>query len=166
MATLKLDETIIDAVIAKLKAGMGARITTINDAATDGIVLDTPSADDYYPFGFSLLPRAPAIVVTPRPTDDEAEAEGPHSFIYVMELRVVIYDQDTDRGKLGRKLLRLARAVTETLWDDDPKERLTGSAFHLKFIRTVPGPSFEPEDENSFWRSTYGVDFRAWQSEG
>lgn len=165
MAVLKLDEGVIDAAIAKLKLGMEARVAAINTEIADDVTITPPSADDYHAFGFGGLSRAPAIVVTPRPTEGEAEAEGPHSFIYVCEFRVVIFDQDTDRQRLGRKLLRLGRAATACLWDDDPKEALDG-VFHIKFIRTDPGPVFEPDDDSSFWRSMYGVDFRAWQLEG
>ena len=166
MAVLKLDEGVIDAAIAKLKAGMEGRVAAINTEIVDDVTITTPSPDDYHAFGFGILSRAPAIVVTPRPTEGEAEAEGPHSFIYVCEFRVVIYDQDTDRQRLGRKLLRLSRAAVAVLWDDDPKEALPGSAHHIKFIRTDPGPVFEPDDDNSFWRSMFAAEFRAWQLEG
>lgn len=163
---LRLGETILDAALDKLRNGLGARISQIN-AEHDDLQLKTPATADFYFYGVSGgIPSAPAIVVSPLPSEDEAESEGPHSFIYQMQFVVVIYEEDTDRGLLGRRLQRQARAVLETLWDDEPKERLTDSAFHLEFIRDDPGPPADVNNETSMWRGMHIVVFRAKQSEG
>lgn len=166
MANLKLAEPILDAVVAKLQAGVGARIAAINALDTRGIIVKTPENGDYYVGGAGGgIPRAPAIIVTDSPSDGEAEAEGPHSFIWQGEISVFVVDEDTDRQVLGRKLMRLARAAAETLWDDNPKEALAGSAYHLAFVREEPGPVAQPEDETQYWRSWRYVTFRCWQLE-
>lgn len=166
MATLKLGEPVIDAIIAKLKLGMPGRVAAINAAAADDVTVTPPSDDDYYPYGASLIPRCPAVIVSQMPTDGEHEAEGPHSFIWVADFVVVVVDEDSDRARLGRKLHRLVRAAVETLWDDEPKERLAGSAFHIKFTRDNPGVVSEPDNTESTWRATHYAYFQIRQEEG
>jgi hypothetical protein len=107
----------------------------------------------------------PAIVVTELPTP-EWEAESANSFVSVSEIAVCVYEQDVDRARLGRKLLRQCRALTEVIWDDPPKSSLDGSAFHIRPTRTVPGPVFNAENDDSVWRAYRMVIFRARQFEG
>ena len=162
MATLGLGEVVIDGIVAKLKAGIGARITAINTEKNDGITCVAPGTTDYYIGGATLIPRAPAIIVAQAPTDGEHEAEGAHSFVWVADFLVAIIDEDHDRGTLARRLLRQARAVVEVVWDDDPKEALaSGAAHHLKFVRDDPGPVQDPADDQSAWRQMHLVMFRA-----
>lgn len=167
MATLKLAEPVIDAMIAKLRAGMDARIQQINaSAGDDQATINAPGAGDYYFGGTSDISQAPAVIVFQLPTDGEHEAEGPHSFVWVAEIGVALVEQDHDRQRLARKLLRLNRAAVETLWDDEPRERLAGSAFQIKFVRDDPGPVQEPAADTSVWRAMHLAIFRVWQSEG
>jgi len=167
MPTLKLGEPVVDAIIAKLRLGMAGRVAAINASAADNVTIVPPSDSDYYPFGISQIPRAPAVVVTQMPTDGEHEAEGPHSFIWVADFAVFVLEEDSDRERLARKLQRQVRAAVETLWDDDPKESLAGGvAFQLKFVRDDPGPVAEPENDESFWRAWHVAYFRVWSDEG
>lgn len=161
--TLALSEAIMDAAITKLRAGLAARVAVINAADTAGVTITTP-ASFYLGGAGPLAPQEPAVIVTELPSQDYSE-EGQHSFIFTTDLFVAVYDMDTDRQVLARKLLRQARAVVEVLWDDDPKEALTGSAMHLRPVRHAPGPVFEPTDDRTLWSALYGVVFRAVQLE-
>lgn len=171
MANLKLGEQLVELVVAKLKAGMAARITTINADATlqayarGDFQLDTPKASSYYTSGLSTIPEAPAIIVAEAPA--EFGEEGPHSFLTRTQIAVWILEQDPDRQRLGKKLQRQSRAVMETLWDDDPKEALVsgGWAFRIFPTRTQPGRVFEPTEEDS-WRALYLVLFVVQAQEG
>lgn len=168
--SLPLTEQIIDGVIAKLQAGLAARVATINAADTAGVTIAAP--DRFYVGGFDdgIAPPSPAIVVMDAPS--EYAEEGPHSFILRAEIMVGVYDLDTGRQQLARKLLRQARAVIETIWDDAPQESLfvagssTVKAAHRIFpVRNVPGPVFDPNTESQ-WSGLYGVVFRADQLAG
>lgn len=173
MADLGLGEPIVDAVIAKLQAGVPARIATINAADTNGVTVTAPSDDDYYFGGADQIPRAPAYIVTEgRPADGALyENEGPHSFIYADTIVVAVYDEDVDRQHLARKLLRHKRAIIEAVWDDDPKERLADAngnsvAFHIAPITHEPGPVLDPEDTGSqTWRGYHAVVFTTRKAE-
>lgn len=163
-ATLKLHETLIVAAIAKLKAGMAARVATINAEKADGITLTVPGSDDFYYGGVGEIPRAPAVVVTVG--DDQFDKEGPHSLLAVMQLLVYVIDEDPDRQRLARRLHRQTRAVIETLWDDAPQEALTGSAYTLRLVGGKAGPVEAPEpDGRSPWRAGRLVVFAATQAE-
>ena len=177
MTTLKLGEVVVDAMIAKLKAGLGTRIDTINTAhAGDAVPITVekprttggPSIDgsDYYTGGVNSIPDMgiPAIIVAEGMA--EYAKEGPHAFDFMPLVLVRVIDQAPEREILDRKLKRLTRAVIETLWDDAPKEALTGSAYHLALYQSRPGPVSEPDIEVTSWRSHYDIVFRAVQSEG
>ena len=164
MATLKLTETIADAIIAKLKAGLAARCTAINAEKADGITIAPPDTNDYYPGGPGVLIPVRAVIAVTEHSGETGE-EGPHSFIYTADIGVWILETDADRPTLARKLWRQARAVTEVLWDDTPREALTGSAYTLKPAGQRPGRTFEPSDEITVWSGWYGVLFRCRQLE-
>lgn len=164
MATLDLGEAVIDGVIAKLSAGMPARIAAINAETPDDWVLEPPA--EYYFGGVSEIPAAPAAIIFQLPTDGEHEAEGPHSFVWIADIGVAIVEEDYDRQRLARKLLRQVKAVAEVLWDDEPREQLQDGAFHLKFVRDDPGPVQEPTAEGSFWRAMHIAIFRVRSYEG
>lgn len=164
--TLDLAETVADALIAKLQAGMSARVAAINAARNDGIVVAAPDASAYYVGGLPGIPPPAACIVVTELGAEDFEAEGPHSFVAPIQMLVWIQEVDTDRSTLARKLWRQAQAVTETVWDDDPKEALSGSAFHVRPLRRVPGPVFSPEDGRSMWTGHMGVVFLCRTFEG
>jgi len=167
VTTLKLGEVIVDAMIAKLNAGVAARITAINAEKNDAVIVEAPH--DIFPFGLpGPLAQAPCYVVTEFGESPVYQEDGPHAFAFADHLAVMIVEEDPDRERVGRKLLRQARAVIECLWDDAPREALTGSAYTLRPFRHIPGPTFEPNPAESIsaWRSHYIVVFQAVQQEG
>lgn len=165
MATLKLSETIVDAAIAKLNAGIATRIAEINTEKNDGVTVEAPR--DIFPFGTpGPIGQAPAYVVTPFGESPVYQGDGPHGFIFGDQLAVLILEEDHDRERVGRKLLRQQRAVIECLWDDAPREALTGSAYLLQPHRHILGQTFEPTHDVSAWRSYLIQIFVAQQQEG
>ena len=184
MTTLKLGENLVDAMIAKLKAGLDARIDAINLEKADAITVEKPKktggasldGSSYYTGGAGpAIPDdgIPAIIVAEGIA--EYQKEGPHAFDFKPLVFLRVIDQAPEREILDKKLKRLARCVIETLWDDAPKEALVpaGSAataiplaYHLELYQSRPGPVSEPDIEVVHWRSHYDVIFRAVQSEG
>jgi hypothetical protein len=162
VATLQLSEAIIDAMITKLSAGLAARVTAINAADTAGVTIHAPTRfliggpDDGIP------PPEPAIVFVEIGASQEYTEEGPHAFMYQADIAVFSFELDTSRAQLARKLLRQSRAVIEVLWDDAPKESLTGAANRCFPVRHIPGPTFDP-NANSQWSGLFGVVFRCLQ---
>lgn len=160
MATVRGAEVVIDAMIAKLQAGLATRIATINAEKADAITVAAPATTDYLTAPLDTISRVPAIVVLDGSTDFNANPEGPHTLGSRLTIGVFVVDGDHDRQRLGRRLERLARAVVETLWDDDPKELLTlTGCYRLQPISTSPGRVFEPDTDDS-WRGWYRVAFR------
>jgi len=166
MANLQLGEAALDGVIAKLRSGLPARVAAINSESPDDITITPPSESDIYFGGVTAIPRAPAFIVFQLPTDGEHEGEGSHSFIWLADIGVAVVEEDFDRQRLARKLLRQVRAVAEVIWDDAPKERLQDGAFHIQFVRDDPGPVQEPAAEESFWRAMHIAIFRVRSYEG
>lgn len=169
-------DVVIAAAVSKLQANMPARIATINADATWGPQIAAPGLVDYYTSGVSTLdelPRAPAIIVAEGNTPTR-EGDGPHSFIEHTDILVYILEQDTDRGVLGTRLQRQARAVQEALWDSDPIERLpdpnsptAGASWSFRiFPKSItPGRVFDP-DQDLYWRAFYLVIFESQQQQG
>lgn len=167
MVALKLSEVIVDAAIAKLRNGVPARAAAITVEKDDGIVIEAPADSDIYPFGApGPIQKAPVYIVTPFGESPMYQGDGPHGFIYGDQLAVMILEEDLDRERVGRKLLRQQRVVIETLWDDAPREALDGSAFTLEPVRHILGPTFEPTDDTSSWRAYLIQVFRVQQQEG
>lgn len=165
---LRLAEAIVDAAIAKLVSGAAARCAAINQEKNDGVTVEAPAQADIIPFGSPAGPiqKAPCYVVTTFGESPLYAGDGPHGFEYVENLAVMIVEEDPDRQRVGRKLLRQQRAVIETLWDDPPREALDGSAYTLQPARHIPGPTFEPTADTSAWRSYLIQIFVARQQEG
>lgn len=169
--SLQGTEPIAQAIITKLQAGLTARIATINAEFTD-LTITAPTV--FYVGGFpnGLAPEQPTIVITELPSDEfgETGAEGPHSFVYTPQIGVFVYELDTDRQNLTRKLWRQSRAVRETIWDDDPPQALDlagGSrVYDIRPIRVIPGPVFDVNNDQTLWTALYGVIFRARLLEG
>jgi len=158
MASLQLEEYVIAAAKAKLEAGLAARVAAINAEHADDAQITTPTV---YEYGVSLEPSGPLVIVTDGGTPEGGTftEEGAHSLVYEFQLVVTVKDDDADRDRLGRKLLRYERAVIETLWDDDPKEALTVTVAgntnlpYIKPFRVVAGPTFNAQDSTSLLSS-------------
>lgn len=160
--SLQLVEPIIDAAVSKLRAGFGQRVAAINADYADDYILSEPLANDIYPFGIpgGQLTRTPAVVVTWGGSGDEgfASEEGAHGLMLSIRLLVMVVEQQTDIQALGRRMLRLQTAVTETLWDDDPAERLRVVARgkttlpYLTVSDALPGPIGTPQESPAMFR--------------
>jgi len=162
VATLKLGETICDAVQAKLESKIDARIATINTEKNDGIALASPRA---YFRGQQqeIAPNSvPALFIMEAPGN--FNEEGPHGLISEFDVLVYVLDSDQVGDRLAKRLQRWCRVVIEALWDDDPREQLNSSAYRIRPIRTIPGTVFEPTSLDA-WRGFYVIVFRVTQEE-
>jgi hypothetical protein len=171
VVSIKGGEVLVDALVAKLKAGIPARLNLINAEYDDGLSLDAPKA--FYTSGLSAIPEAPALIVAEGPMNVDPELETPHGITTDTMLGVYILEQDPDRQLLGKRLQRQARAVQEAAWDDAPQEQLVAvngprsgqvCAYKLMVEGTQPGRVFDPDTDDS-WRGFYLVTFRATQLE-
>jgi hypothetical protein len=168
-----LEEPVIDAAIAKLRQGLSSRLTAINTEFADGIPLPVPASESVFPFGVPDASVVPLIVVTDGGTGESTfQEEGPHGLTANYALVVMVCDQDANREWLGRKLLRLERACLEVLYDDPPAEQLvierpdgTITYPYIKPVRTVPGPVFNPENDETMFRQWRIVLFDVLKSE-
>lgn len=178
MTDLKLNEAVVDAVVAKLKNGWPARAAAINAATADDLAISAPrlaggaalDGSDFYKSGYGSIPQAPACFVVEGPA--EFTEEGAHGFIFMPMILVRVLEEAADRQQLATKLRRQARCVIEVLYDDAPREVLfeagtqTILAHRIFPIEAAPGPTFRPENETDLFRSHYDVIFRVEQSEG
>jgi hypothetical protein len=150
-------EVVVEAAVAKLKTGLGAREATINSDYADGTTIAPPPDDRYYTAGKESF-ASPAIFVIEGESLIDPETEAQHSLGVDVRFAVYIADQDADRQTLGKKLQRHARAVTEVIWDDPPMEKLNGvspfadrvAAWRVIPIGTTPGAAFQPDQPDAF----------------
>lgn len=162
--TLLDTDALVEAFVWKLRQGMPDRVQKINQQSQDDCVLAAPDEALYFTGRVRELPQTPAIFVMEGRT--QYREEGSHGLNSVVEVFVHILESDQDGPRLNRRLRRQKKAVIETLWDDEPREKLihphTGQtvAHHLKPVRTLPGPTTEPAGVDG-WRSFYVVVFRA-----
>lgn len=165
-----LTEDCLLALIRKLKgapgSGLTARIAAINTAKADDITLGTPLENDFYLGGAVNIPsgRCPAYIVTDGGMGEAGmfTEEGAHGLRYNFMAVVFMIDEDVDRQRLALRLLRLERAVIESLWDDDPKEQLVldnGRQPHIWPRMNRPGPVFDPEEQGQPFRQARAVVF-------
>lgn len=171
MAELRLDEVVLDAIIAKLQAGWPDRIGQINaeKVPTDLIACNAPPPEMYFVGRQSQITGAPAVfVLTAGMTFKE---QGAHALISTTEVHVHIIESAQTGPELARRLMRQVRCVIEVLYDDPPQEKLwvagttdTLSAFTIRPVRTIPGPVFQPSGPES-WRGSIVTVFRAEQEE-
>lgn len=169
MASLRLDEVVVDATIAKLQAGWATRAGQISAEKDDGIVCVAPDASLFFKGRMPQLPDWPACFVLAGPA--AFREEGPHGMISTLELYVWVCESDETGPLLATRLMRQARAILEVLFDDDPKEALyvagsdtVLSAYRIFPLRTTPGVVFEPSGQDG-WRGSYLITFRAEQIE-
>jgi hypothetical protein len=150
-------EVVVEAAVSKLKTGLGAREATINSDYSDDVTIIPPPDDRYYTAGKESF-TSPAIFVIEGEALIDPNTEAQHSLELDVRFAVYIADQDADRQKLGKKLQRHARAVTEVIWDDAPQEKLNAvspfagqvAAWRVMPIGTTPGAAFQPEQPDAF----------------
>jgi hypothetical protein len=169
MASTRLDEVIVDAVIAKLQQFWPDRIGQINAEKDDGIVCAAPDPSAYFVGRMQQVNLMPAVWVLAGP--GKFVEQGAHSLVSNYEIQVYLTDQDQTGPQITRRLMRQERAVIEVLYDDPPQESLyvagsdiVQSAFRIFPARTVPGAVFQPSGQDT-WRGTYLIVFQAQQEE-
>jgi hypothetical protein len=150
-------EQVVEAAVAKLKSGLGAREATINGDFNDAVTISPPDDASYYTAGKESF-VSPAIFVIEAESLIDPNTEAQHSLEIDVRFAIYVADQDADRQHLGKKLQRHARAVTEVIWDDDPKEKLNGvapfagqtAAWRVTPIGTTPGAAFQPDQPDAY----------------
>jgi hypothetical protein len=170
MASLKLEEVAIDAIIAKLQAGWGDRIGQINAEKNDGIVCNPPDPSSFYPGKMQQVHAWPACFVLPAPT--KFNEQGAHSMTTKQQINVWVCDHGESGPILARRLLRQVRAVIECLYDDAPQEAayVAGSTSRIAVYRlfpkeTRPGAVFQQPQGEQPWVGSTMVVFTAEQEE-
>lgn len=173
MGTIKGGGNVVDSAVAKLQAGWQLRANQINLDYGDLITIAAPANELFYTGRVQQLPACPACFVMEGPTS--FKEEGAHNLMSEMDLLVYIFDEDFDGPRLAKRLQRQTRAVIETIYDDEPREKLssvgpfiadaTQSVYRIRPFRTIPGTVFQP-DAGDQWRAFYIVVFRACQYEG
>lgn len=179
---LKFGESIVDAAIAKLKAGWATRLATVNSdyAAVDQIQISAPrlngkgggnqlDGSDFYTAMKQSVPLTPAVFVMEGPMDTEIEGGG--SFVSDTKFGVYILEGDADTQVLGKKLQRQARVAAEVMLYDAPSWAMSGVApfsgqdIHRVYIEsTRPGRAFDPEGVEGY-QQFYLITFGAKQTE-
>jgi hypothetical protein len=159
---VKLAEQMVIDAIAKLKAGLPQRLAAINMEKADEIVLLAPEEYAYYEGRLAEPPGLPAVWVMEGAT--RFRQEGAHGLLTRTELIVFIGDSDETGPRLARRLYRMARGVIETLYDDEPRERLANS-YNLTPLHTRPGTVYEPEARHDRWHGFYRIVFAVDQEE-
>lgn len=169
MATLRLDEVAVQAIVAKLKAGWEKRIGGINAEKADGIVCLAPDPAAYFVGRMQQIPIWPACFVMAGPS--QFKEQGAHSMTTAIEVYVWICERDIDGPTIATKLMRQARAVIECLYDDQPQEAayVSGSdtvigPYRIFPLRSTPGATFQPSGEET-WLGSYMITLRAEQEE-
>lgn len=166
-------EVITAAVKAKLQANMPTRVEAINVEKNDDVTVAVPDINRYFTAARRLIaPGGSAILIMDGPMTILRGGEGFHSLSTVTKVGVWVMDEDADEERLSLRLLRLTRAVIESLWDGDPKEQLNYSdgtpqlAWKLWPEQTVPGTPYQPEGPGSNLREFYLTVFAASRLEG
>lgn len=165
-------EVIVAAMKAKLQTEMPTRIAAINTEKNDDVTVTVPSNDRYFTAALrTIAPGGPAVLIMDGPMTLERGGEGPHSLLTVTTVAVWVMDEDSDEDRLGRRLQRLARAATESLWDGAPQEALANTdgsqlAYNLRPHSTVPGRPFEPDHGGANLREFYLSIFSVTRLEG
>lgn len=174
MTSLRMDEILVESIIAKLQgvggvnSGWPGRANEINTEKGDDIYIAAPDVGAYYEGRMNELPATPACFVLAG--QGSYREQGNHSLLTSYDIYVHIVDSDVNGPRLARRLMRQARAVLEVLYDDTPMEQTyvqgaVGSvaAYRIFPKSSIPGAVFEPSGEG--WRGTYVFVFRAEQEE-
>lgn len=162
--TLPLAEVIIDGIIEKLQLHMTNRLAAINTEKNDSIRVVAPRKTSYFRGRSEQVPSPPAIFVMEG--QGTYREEGPHSIISRYEILIFVLESAQTGQELAVRLQRQTRAIMESLWDDEPQERLANNTFRLYPQRTVPGTAFQaPGRGRDRWRAFTTVVFVAEQFE-
>lgn len=152
MATFKLAEPIVTAVIDRLTTDLAAVITEINAESADSYDLREPA--EIYPHipSVGLLRLWPAIGIQELPLTLRDDIGS--SAVASVDLAVVAFDQSPELVELGWRLRRWERALATVLLRGR-ELGAGGSAAYLTTLSTTrPGPTLgdheDPEQVKTF----------------
>lgn len=163
-------EVIVDALIAKLRAGWTTRAGQISAQYSDDLAIVAPADGDYFKGRSRDIFGIPSCFVLAGPAT--FKKDGPHGLVSVYQINIFIVEQESTGPRVASKLLRQSRAVIECLYDDDPQEAayiadqsVLMGPYRVMPQRTIPGPVFRPDDVADTWRGTTQIVFSAEQEE-
>ena len=120
---LQLEEYVINAALAKLDAGVNARIDTINAEFADDVILSYPTN---YRYGVAPMPPGTLTITTDGGSAQQSSfaEEGAHSLVHDLQLIVLVKDDEatvlsTRAALLGKAFKKLA-PLLETLSEGPP----------------------------------------------
>lgn len=144
-------EPLLDALEARLREDLPARLDTIAGEYGDGIALPAPAAyrkyanpeEANYPVVFLL----PGEATTQEQTGDWLTA--------VREVLVVVMHREQGLPALSSALMRYERALMEAALG----KQAPSPAHGIKWTKTAPGRLFELEDQPVLWQSWMTLHF-------
>lgn len=151
--TIRLQEPVVTAVIARLQTQLPAIIADINSSITDGYLLptDTSRILDYIPPVADMY-TMPVIGIS----DGEMHFEDDTGWgaTGVFDLSIVVFIQNADQRALAWQLRRYAQALVQAL--RTPTNAIgEGWGVVIKGIR--PGPTLGRDENPRQWMSTVAV---------
>jgi hypothetical protein len=111
-------ESVVDAIVTTLQAGMAAKVTALNAAYADGHTLTVPATASYYTeLVDPLAPNftVPAIMVAAY--RGEPTAQNGRTIEMTWPCAVIALVRGSDAHDTSRQLYRYARAIKEILLD-------------------------------------------------
>ena len=126
-------------VIDKLRAGLNAKIDTVNAEHSDGIAVERVSPEFVF-FGVRAEFPYPCVMVFPDDTSSMNDTGGRIQW----EHRVVVmgFVADGDQENLQRKLLRFERAIRDTILNG---RTLVSGGFGVGHVRDRRSQVFQPQ---------------------
>lgn len=158
---LKLGETAVKDIVAKLKLYMPAAVALVNGDRADGIEIVAPGEQDYYTARTADFQTAPAIFVMEGPT--RFSQEGSHGLMSDIQVLIYVAESDITGELLAKRLQRQTAAVIDSLYNQEPREK-TANGWDLQPWRTIPGSVFKPDADHD-WRGFYVTVFKVKQLE-
>lgn len=145
-------ERFVDALHAKLTAGLPAVISEINARDTKGVVLDAPQVFDYVPSP-SEMNTFPAVCI--RDGEEDLKDDVGWAATGEMDLVIVCFALHADQRTLALTLRRLVQAA-KTVALDGRNLNVPGdatSAWGMRFNGTRPGPTLGRNEGPRDWMS-------------
>lgn len=136
-------EPVIAALHKRLVDDLPLAVEAVNDAVTDGTLIERPGEIlDYIPPADTML-AFPTIGIGEG--INRLEDDTGHASTGVHELSVVVFIQADDQQTLVRKLRRTRKAVVQTIMDgrvlEDAVDPTRNRAWGVMYRRGIPGPT-------------------------
>lgn len=142
-------EATVDALVARLKANLPAKIDAVNATITDEYTLEYPTE---VAIAAKAEPAYPFIIVAPDSTTTSLDTGGRMFFDH--RIRVTSWVSGWSEEGLARSLMRYQRAVRETIL----KERDADSGgYGLQHLDDEYGPIFSPENAGYFYQAAQSL---------